>query len=203
MTFKQHSWRNTSTWTLSFSSFTLASSFCFSTSMVDDNPTPSCCKDQPLLNMCSNVHVLQICNKYHVTPAGLQVLPQCSLLCPRFSVPPSDFWRWSWPCVQDLPGTDPAETSTPSIQHTVATAWSNATKKIKSKCRLTCRFLLILRMLCCSRNLFSRAKRLCWSSNWARRSWNRTLARESCNATVSLERNISKSLPDAPHAQPR
>lgn len=71
------------------------------------------------------------------------------------------------------------------------------------RCRLTCRFLLILRMLCCSRNLFSRAKRLCWSSNWARRSWNRTIARESCNATVSLERNIFKRLPDAPHAQPR
>lgn len=30
---------------------------------------------------------------------------------------------------------------------------------------LTCRFLLILRMLCCSRKLFSRAKRLCWSSS--------------------------------------
>lgn len=63
--------------------------------------------------------------------------------------------------------------------------------QIKTVCSLTCRFLLILRMLCCSRKLFSRAKRLCWSSSWARRSWNRTVARESCTATVSLRKDIA------------
>lgn len=56
------------------------------------------------------------------------------------------------------------------------------------KLRLTCRFLLIFRMLCCNRKLLSRAKRLCWSSSWARRSWKRTVASDSWNATVSLRR---------------
>lgn len=44
--------------------------------------------------------------------SGLQVLPRNSLQWPGSSAPPSGFWRWSWPCGLDLPGTDPGETIT-------------------------------------------------------------------------------------------
>lgn len=60
----------------------------------------------------------------------------------------------------------------------------------------SCRFLLILRMLCCSRKLLSRAKRPCWSSSCVRRSWNLTVARESWYAAVSLKGAESSSLSD-------
>lgn len=39
----------------------------------------------------------------------LQLLPRCSLRSPGSSAPPSGFWRWSWPCGRDPPGSDPAE----------------------------------------------------------------------------------------------
>lgn len=42
----------------------------------------------------------------------LQVLPRHSSHWPGSSARPSGFWRWSWPCGLDLPGTDPGETIT-------------------------------------------------------------------------------------------
>lgn len=151
-----------------------------------------------------NVHLsFLFCRWLRCLMLGYSCKPQCSLLCPRSSVPPSGFWIWSWPCAQDLPGSDPAETSTPTNQKYCSCSRMHSQKKRETSkntsCPLTCRFLLIFRILCCSRNLFSRAKRLCWSSNWARRSWNRTLARESCSATVSLQRHNISSLADVPN----
>lgn len=124
-TLQQHSWGTRSTRTLSFISLTLASSFCFSTTMVDDSPTPSCCKDTPLLRVRYSVHFSFIFCRYvtNVTyNTGLRALPRCSLLCPRSSVPPSGSWIWSWPCARDLPGSDPADTSTLTLQNTGAAA---------------------------------------------------------------------------------
>lgn len=60
----------------------------------------------------------------------------------------------------------------------------------------TWRLRLLFLMLCCNRKLFSREKRLYWSSSCERRSWKRMVAKESSLAACSLgDRNL-QLIPD-------
>lgn len=153
------------TWTRSLSSFTLLSSFCFSTTMADTVPSPSCCTQNQ--NFHSLVSRLREAGSFQLHLKGSvcriqsftsMLLAVARIFCSSFrfremimAMLTGSSWNRSWR----------ESESTFRVYHQIEL---NITRRVKSR-GPTCRFLLILRMLCCSRKLFSRAKRLCWSSS--------------------------------------
>lgn len=146
-------WRVNPTWTRSLISFTLLSSFCFSTTMADTVLSPSCYTNT------------RLCHPF-VTPAH-RAAPQSA------KTPHLHALRLSQDVLLlfQVPGDNHGHVDRILLEpilerERTAVKWRRRLPGVGGVGGTrTCRFLLIFRMLCCSRKLFSSAKRLCWSSS--------------------------------------